>query len=94
LSSIFNCWAQDKFTGDVTQANNRQDKIIQHVYLCQLIKTYMNSRTGVVFLLLAAQNLQSLFNAIHAPLPVCIWIIIIAVALLVPCWLGTPKDSW
>ncbi|CAF0903901.1 unnamed protein product [Rotaria sordida] len=51
-------------------------------------------QTGVVFLLLAAQNLQSLFDAIHAHLPVCIWIIIVAALLLGPCWLGTPKDSW
>ncbi|CAF4185157.1 unnamed protein product, partial [Adineta steineri] len=49
---------------------------------------------GVVFLLLAAQNLQSLFDDIPAHLPVCVWIIIVAVVLLGPCWLGTPKDSW
>ncbi|UJR36334.1 hypothetical protein I4U23_029062 [Adineta vaga] len=49
---------------------------------------------GVVFLLLAAQNLKSLFDAIGAHLPVCVWIIIVAAALLGPCWLGTPKDSW
>ena len=49
---------------------------------------------GVVFLLLAAKNLKSLFDAIHADLPECIWILIVAGALLVPCWLGTPKDNW
>ncbi|CAF1684279.1 unnamed protein product, partial [Adineta ricciae] len=59
-----------------------------------LTKTYLNKQAGVVFLLLAAQNLQSLFDAIHAHLPVCVWIIIVAAALLGPCWLGTPKDSW
>ncbi|CAF2552187.1 unnamed protein product [Rotaria sp. Silwood2] len=54
----------------------------------------IGNQTGVVFLLLAAQNLQSLFDAFHAHLPVCVWIIIVAALLLVPCWLGTPKDSW
>ncbi|CAF4392527.1 unnamed protein product, partial [Adineta steineri] len=61
--------------------------------LVKLIKTYLNNQTGVVFLLLAAQNLQSLFDDIPAHLPVCVWIIIVAVVLLGPCWLGTPKDS-
>ncbi|CAF4260860.1 unnamed protein product [Rotaria socialis] len=54
----------------------------------------VGNQTGVVFLLLAAQNLQSLFDSIHAHLPVCVWIIIVACLLLGPCWLGTPKDSW
>jgi len=60
----------------------------------KMIRTYLNSQTSVVFLLLAAQNLKSLFDAISADLHVCTWIFIIAGALLGPCWLGTPKDSW
>lgn len=59
-----------------------------------MMKIYLNSPTGVVFLLLAAQNLQSLFDSFNAHLPVCIWIIIVAAILLGPCWLGSPKDSW
>lgn len=59
-----------------------------------MTKTYLNSQTGVVFLILAAQNLHSLFSAVHKELYVCYWIMIVAAALLGPCWLGTPKDSW
>ncbi len=59
-----------------------------------MIKTYLNSQTGVVFLILAAQNLKSLFDSAGAHLHVCLWILIVAGALLGPCWLGTPKDSW
>lgn len=58
------------------------------------MKIYLNSQTGVVFLILAAQNLKSLFDAMHAELHTCLWILIVAVVLLGPCWLGTPKDSW
>jgi hypothetical protein len=60
----------------------------------KMIKTFLNSRTGIVFLILAAINLQSLFDAAHAHLSICVWIIIVAAILLGPCWLGTPKDSW
>ncbi len=59
-----------------------------------MMKVYLNNQTGVVFLILAAQNLKSLFDAIDAELHVCLWIVIVAGALLGPCWLGTPKDSW
>ena len=59
-----------------------------------MIKRYLNRQTGVVFLILAAQNLKSLFDAIGGNLHVCYWILIIACALMGPCWLGSPKDSW
>jgi len=60
----------------------------------KMIKTYLNSQTGVIFLLLAAQNIQSLFDNIGLHLHGCVWILIIAAVLLAPCWLGTPKDNW
>ena len=59
-----------------------------------MMKVYLNEGTGVVFLILAAKNVKSLFDAVHAELHVCLWIFIIALVLLGPCWLGTPKDSW
>jgi hypothetical protein len=59
-----------------------------------MMKTYLNSQTGVVFLILAAQNLHSLFSFINGNPYVCYWVIIVAAALIGPCWLGTPKDSW
>jgi hypothetical protein len=80
---------QELFISDVIRK-----KMKNMIIPVKLIKTYVNSQTGVVFLLLAAQNLQSLFDAIHAHLPVCVWIVIVAAVLLGPCWLGTPKDSW
>jgi vesicular inhibitory amino acid transporter len=63
-------------------------------YLLIFVIYFQLLGAGVVFLLLAAQNLQSLFDAVHAHLNICIWIVIVAVVLLGPCWLGTPKDSW
>jgi hypothetical protein len=60
----------------------------------QMMKAYLNRQTGVIFLILAAKNLQSLFAAIDVHLHVCLWILIVAAVLIGPCWLGTPKDSW
>ncbi|CAF0814545.1 unnamed protein product [Rotaria sp. Silwood1] len=70
-------------------------RIGKYVLIFVIYFQLLGARTiRVVFLLLAAQNLQSLFDGIHAHLPVCIWILIVAAVLLGPCWLGTPKDSW
>ncbi|XP_072165257.1 uncharacterized protein [Diadema setosum] len=47
--------------------------------------------SSVVFLLLAADNLHTLFSR---SLNFCLWPPIITLFLLPLCWLGTPKDFW
>ncbi|XP_013403250.1 amino acid transporter AVT1C-like isoform X1 [Lingula anatina] len=50
---------------------------------------------GVVFLLLAAENIQSLAENIgHTEISFCYWNLLIAGFLTPFTWLGTPKDFW
>ncbi|XP_071495864.1 uncharacterized protein [Diadema antillarum] len=47
---------------------------------------------STVFLLLAADNMQTLVHS--SKLVFCVWLPIIAVCLVPLTWLGTPKDFW
>ncbi|XP_055332577.1 uncharacterized protein LOC129584441 [Paramacrobiotus metropolitanus] len=50
---------------------------------------------GTVFLLLAAENMKTLFcNLGGIAISQCYWILIVAAVLCPILWLGTPKDFW
>ena len=65
----------------------------RHVVSVAIIVTLFGAST--VFMLLSAQNVQSVLDdTAHVHISFCYWLIIIA-ALLVPLsWLGTPNDFW
>jgi len=48
---------------------------------------------SAVFLLLTSQLLNSLTKSL-VPLSICEWVPIVAAALLIPTWLGSPADFW
>ncbi|XP_041354276.1 amino acid transporter AVT1A-like isoform X2 [Gigantopelta aegis] len=47
---------------------------------------------GVVFLLLASQNIHDLINDLNKDISFCYWLIIVAGLLAPLCWFGTPAD--
>lgn len=47
-----------------------------------------------VFLLVAANNIQSLLVQVGVSVSFCVWVPIIAAILCPFTWLGTPKDFW
>ncbi|XP_033741068.1 amino acid transporter AVT1A-like [Pecten maximus] len=49
---------------------------------------------AVVFLLLAADNMETLVQALGHDLSFCFWLLIIAGFLVPFTWFGTPKDFW
>ena len=50
---------------------------------------------GVVFLLLASENIVSLINSYtDSNFSFCYMCVIVAAALTPVCWLGTPADFW
>lgn len=49
---------------------------------------------GTVFLLLSAENIQSLIKAAGHHFSFCYWLLIIWAVLTPLTWLGTPKDFW
>ncbi|KAK9499355.1 hypothetical protein O3M35_002404 [Rhynocoris fuscipes] len=49
---------------------------------------------GIVYLLLASQNVQDLMKPIFPQVTFCTWFIIFALVIIVPMWLGSPKDFW
>ncbi|CAF0942300.1 unnamed protein product [Didymodactylos carnosus] len=63
-------------------------------YLLIVIIYFQLLGAGVVFLLLTAQNMQSLLHALHVHVSFCLWILIVTAILIPFCWFGTPKDSW
>uniref|UniRef100_T1HU60 Aa_trans domain-containing protein n=1 Tax=Rhodnius prolixus TaxID=13249 RepID=T1HU60_RHOPR len=49
---------------------------------------------GVVYLLLASQNVQDLLKPLLPRVTFCTWFIIFAILITGPMWLGSPKDFW
>ncbi|XP_021379870.1 amino acid transporter ANTL2-like [Mizuhopecten yessoensis] len=49
---------------------------------------------AVVFLLLAADNMETLVKALGHDISFCFWLLIIAGFLVPFTWFGTPKDFW
>ena len=49
---------------------------------------------STVFLLIAAQNVQSLFLQAGITVSFCYWLPIMAAIMIPASWLGTPKDFW
>lgn len=50
---------------------------------------------SVVFMTLAADNLQAVFSKVPAlSFSPCLWMLIVAALLTPVVWLGTPKDFW
>ncbi|KAE8573193.1 uncharacterized protein [Halyomorpha halys] len=49
---------------------------------------------ATVYLLLASQMMHALLEDYVQELSVCVWILILAVVLTPPTWLGSPKDFW
>lgn len=50
--------------------------------------------SGTVYLLLSSQIFQEMFEDIFPGIGFCYWFIIIATAITIPMWLGSPKDFW
>ncbi|XP_069107686.1 uncharacterized protein [Argopecten irradians] len=50
--------------------------------------------TAIVFLLLSADNIETLFAAVGYNITFCIWLAVIAGCLVPLSWFGTPKDFW
>ena len=48
----------------------------------------------VVVLILASQNVMSLFRALNIDISFCYWCIVLAAVLAPVSWLGSPKDFW
>ncbi|KAK3786481.1 hypothetical protein RRG08_058537 [Elysia crispata] len=49
---------------------------------------------GVVYLLMASQNMSELVSNLHVDIPKCFWQLIICAVICPVCWCGTPKDFW
>ncbi|KAK4877503.1 hypothetical protein RN001_010009 [Aquatica leii] len=49
---------------------------------------------GTVYLLLSSQILQQLLRHYLPNISFCIWFLVIAVILILPMWLESPKDFW
>uniref|UniRef100_A0A023F831 Putative amino acid transporter n=1 Tax=Triatoma infestans TaxID=30076 RepID=A0A023F831_TRIIF len=49
---------------------------------------------GIVYLLLASQNVQDLLKPLLPKVTFCTWFIIFAILITGPMWLGSPKDFW
>ena len=64
-------------------------------YLVSLSINFTLFGVGVVFLILASQNIAALVTTYsHSNLSFCYVMIIVAVALIPVTWLGTPADFW
>lgn len=49
---------------------------------------------GTVYLQLSSTIFQDLMNDVLPQVGICVWFIFIALLLVVPMWLGSPKDFW
>lgn len=49
---------------------------------------------ATVYLLLASQMMYTLISEYVQELSFCVWILILAIVLTPPTWLGSPKDFW
>ena len=48
----------------------------------------------VVYVLLAAENIQSLLHSVGVEVSLCYWLLILCFLLTSLSWLDTPKDFW
>ncbi|KAF5278130.1 hypothetical protein FQR65_LT03646 [Abscondita terminalis] len=49
---------------------------------------------GTVYLLLSSQIMQQLLRHVLPNINFCVWFLLIALVLIPPMWLGSPKDFW
>lgn len=49
---------------------------------------------SVVFLLMASQNIKSIFHHLGFEMCLCYWVLVIGASMTVVSWLGTPNDFW
>ncbi|XP_033741065.1 amino acid transporter AVT1I-like [Pecten maximus] len=73
-------------------AQKTYDKVGRYVLSVSLHTTVFGG--AVVFLLLAADNMQSLVQTLGYDLSFCFWVLILITLLLPLTWFGTPKHFW
>ena len=73
-------------------------KSVQNIFLCRVLCTVCICLTlygaGCVFIVLISQLVGSLMGAVGVDFTLCLWMLIVALALTPLTWMGSPKDFW